>query len=337
MGGVPQRSNRKVVVRGGGGAKPANRKVGTQRAGPGYAPETIAADLAFPEGPVVLPDGSLAVVQMAADVVTVIRPDGRRLDLDCEGGPNGMALEPDGEHAVICLNGGLSFTREDSGHLMPGIAQDATARGGLVRMSLSTGDIEVLIERGAASPASGPNDVVWSPAESVAGEGVWFTDLGRRLADSLEPGAIFWRGATGEVVRAAYPRQGRPNGIALSPDGATLYVTESLSAQVWAWSVLGPGALGEPRLVHQFDPPARLDGMAITAAGNLVVATLVVGALTTLDPASRVLDRLEVDDPMPTNVAFGGVERRDLYVTLGSTGRLVRLDWPEPGLPLHVA
>lgn len=190
--------------------------------------------------------------------------------------------------------------------------------------------------------------MVRSPAESVAGEGVWFTDLGRRLADSVEPGAAFWRGAAGEVVRAAYPRVGRPNGIALSHDGATLYVSESLSPQVWAWPVLGPGVLGEPWLVRQFDAPARLDGMALTAAGNLVVATLVVGALTTLSLSGEVLAQLEGDDPMPTNVAFGGPDRRDaaagpqrsswhvvdrpLYVTLGSTGRLVRLDWPEPGL-----
>src|SRR5690606_26429760 len=191
-------------------------------------------------------------------------PAGARRDLECPGGPNGMALEPDGQHLIVCLNGGLSFTRDGSGRLLPGIAQDASARGGVVRMSLATGAVESLIQLGPTSPASGPNDVVWSPAESVAGEGVWFTDLGRRLAGSVEPGAVFWRGERGEVVRAAYPRVGRPNGVALSSDAATLYVTESLSAQVWAWPVLGPGALGEPRLVHQLAPPARLDGMAVT-------------------------------------------------------------------------
>lgn len=335
MTGAPHRDTRSVDPPGGAAPHRDTRNVDVHPAGRRYAPETIASGLAFPEGPVVLPDGSVAVVQMAADLITVFGAQGRRRDLACPGGPNGMALESDGEHLVVCLNGGLSFTREGPGRLMPGIAQDAAARGGLVRMSLSTGDLEALIEPGAGSPTSGPNDVAWSPADSIGGEGVWFTDLGRRLPNSIEPGAIFWRGARGEVVRAAYPRRGRPNGIALSPDAATLYVTESLSAQVLAWPVLGPAALGEPRLVHQFDPPARLDGMAVTAAGNLVVATLVVGALTTVDPTGQVLDRLEVDDPMPTNVAFGGADGRHLYATLGSTGRLVRLDWPEPGLVLR--
>lgn len=293
-----------------------------------YATETIADGLAFPEGPVVLPDGSVAVVQMAADLVTVISPDGRRRDLPCAGGPNGMALEAGGDHVIVCLNGGLSFTREKSGALMPGIAQDAAARGGLLRMSLATGEVEILLEPGPTSPVSGPNDVVLSSARSPAGVGVWFTDLGRRLHDSIEPGGIIWRGEGGELVRAAYPRRGRPNGIALSGDEATLYVSESLSAQVWAWPVLGPGRLGQPRLVRRFDPPARLDGMAVTTAGTLVVATLVVGALTAMDTQGRVLASVEVDDPMPTNLAFGGADGRDLYVTLGSTGRLVRMRWP---------
>ena len=111
-----------------------------------------------------------------------------------------------------------------------------------------------------------------------------------------------------------------------------LYVSESATAEVWRWPVLGPGELGAPGLVHRFDSPARLDGMALTESGNIVVATLVVGELTTLSPRCDVLHRFAVDDPMPTNVAFGGPERRDLYVTLGSTGRLLQFDWPEPGI-----
>lgn len=295
------------------------------------APHLVADGLAFAEGPVELPDGSIAFVQMASDLVTVIDPQGNRRDLPCPGGPNGMALEPCGRSVVVCLNGGLSFARDAGGRLVPGIASSVAARGGLGRLDLSTGAIEVLIERGPQSPTSGPNDVVRPPSGSVSAGGVWFTDLGRRLQDSVEPGGVFYRGDDGDLVRAAYPRPGRPNGIATSRDGTTLYVTESLSAQVWSWRIEGPGRLGEPRLLHQFAAPARLDGMAVTAAGNLVIATLVTGELTTLDPSGRLLERLAVDDPMPTNVCLAGPDRRDLLVTLGSTGRLVRLRWPEPG------
>lgn len=297
--------------------------------------QLIASGLAFPEGPIVLPDGGIALVQMAADLVTVVTADGARRDLPCPFGPNGMALERDGLHAVVCLNGGLSFARDGGGRLVPGIAPDPTARGGLARVSLLDGEQTYLIEPGPQSPTSGPNDVAISSPDSPAGEGIWFTDLGRRLEDHIEPGGLFWVGSDGVVVRSAYPLLGRPNGIALSADGATLYVTESLSAQVRAWPVLGPGELGEPWLVHQFEAPARLDGMAVTATGNLVVATLVVGQLTTLSPEGLLLARHDVDDPMPTNLCFAGADLTDLLVTLGSTGRVIRLPWPEPGLPLR--
>lgn len=295
----------------------------------------IAEGLAFPEGPVALDDGSIAVVQMAADLVSVIAPDGMRRDLPCPGGPNGMALEPDGEHVIICRNGGLAFSRDRDGRLLPGCAVDESARGGLARLSLRTGGLAEIIPSGPESPTSGPNDVALSPSSSCAGEGIWFTDLGRRLVDRIEPGGVFWRGVDGRVVRAAYPRPGRPNGIALSGDGSTVYVTESLSAQVWAWPVLGPGQLGSAQLVHEFPAPVRLDGMALTAAGNLVVATLVVGELTTLSPRGKVLDRVAVDDPMPTNVCFTGPDHADLVVTLGSTGRVIQVPWTEPGAPLN--
>lgn len=301
--------------------------------------EVIADGLAFPEGPVVLPDGLIACVQMAADVVTVLGPAEEtatqaplaRRDLRCPGGPNGMVLTAGGRHAIVCLNGGLTFTA-DGDHLLPGIAEDPQARGGLTLIDLDTGTLEPVIGCGPDSPVSGPNDVVLSAPDSPAGEGIWFTDLGRRLDDGPEPGGVFWFGGGLGVVRAAYPRPGRPNGIALSADGATLYVTESASAQIWAWPILGPGELREPLLVRQFAAPARLDGIAVTAAGNLVVATLVLGELTTLSPTGQVLSRVAVDDPMPTNVCFGGSDHTDLFVTLGATGRLVRLPWPEPGL-----
>jgi gluconolactonase len=40
------------------------------------------------------------------------------------------------------------------------------------------------------------------------------------------------------------------------------------------------------------------------------------------------------DDPIATNICFGGPDRRAAYITLSGTGQLVAMDWPEPGLPL---
>ncbi len=40
------------------------------------------------------------------------------------------------------------------------------------------------------------------------------------------------------------------------------------------------------------------------------------------------------DDPIVTNICFGGPDMKTAYVTLSGTGRLVAMDWPEPGLRL---
>jgi gluconolactonase len=39
-------------------------------------------------------------------------------------------------------------------------------------------------------------------------------------------------------------------------------------------------------------------------------------------------------DPLTTNIAFGGPDMCDAYVTLSATGRVARVRWPRPGLPL---
>ncbi|HSP60279.1 MAG TPA: SMP-30/gluconolactonase/LRE family protein [Ornithinimicrobium sp.] len=68
-----------------------------------------------------------------------------------------------------------------------------------------------------------------------------------------------------------------------------------------------------------------LDGMAVLPSGDLVVATRVVGQLTTLTPQGEVVARVDVGDPFVTNVCLAGDDGADWFVTLGSTGRLLRL------------
>ena len=77
------------------------------------------------------------------------------------------------------------------------------------------------------------------------------------------------------------------------------------------------------------------DSLAVDGDGNVVVATLVTGALTVISPAGEVLDQVMLGDPMVTNVCFGGADLRTAYATLSATGRLVSFEWPRPGLKLN--
>ena len=59
--------------------------------------EVIAEGLAFPEGPIAMPDGSVVLVELAGGRLTRVGTDGTiSVIADLGGGPNGAAIGPDG-------------------------------------------------------------------------------------------------------------------------------------------------------------------------------------------------------------------------------------------------
>ncbi|WP_458098553.1 SMP-30/gluconolactonase/LRE family protein [Roseomonas sp. WA12] len=298
----------------------------------------VAEGLRFPEGPVAMPDGSIVLVEIAAGRVTHVAPDGTASTLaHSGGGPNGLALGPDGE-LYCCNNGGFSWT-EWNGLIRPhGQAADYDT-GRIERIDPATGRVTRLYDRCGEHALRGPNDLVFDRHG-----GFWFTDLGKVRARERDHGGVYWAAMDGSrIVEAAYPVPGGANGIGLSPDGGTLYVAETETARLWAFEVIGPGELRKDvwpsphggRLVAQLPGFRRLDSLAVTAAGNVCVATLVSGEVTTVSPSGEILGTVGFPDLMPTNICFGGVDLRTAWITLSTTGRLVSMPWREAGAALQ--
>ena len=199
----------------------------------------IASGLAFPEGPVMLPDGSMLVVEIAAGQITRIGTDGRKTVVAKPGGgPNGAALGPDG-HLYVCNNGGFAWKEVDGG-LRPA-GQPADYSGGRIeRVNIETGKVEVLYTHCGGNPLKGPNDIVFD-----AGGGFYFTDHGKRRPRELDLGGLYYAKTDGSLIRELVQPMIQPNGVGLSPDGRTVYVAETRTGHLWGFDVTGPGEIAK--------------------------------------------------------------------------------------------
>lgn len=300
--------------------------------------EEMASGLRFPEGPVACDDGSVILVEIAAGRITRVAADGAKTVLATTGGgPNGIAMGP-GNKLYICNNGG--FTWHDEPAMLRPTGQAADYETGRIEvLDLTTGAVTRLYDRCGDHKLKGPNDIVFDPNN----HGFWFSDLGKVRGRDRDHGGVYWAAADGSrIIEAAFPVFGGANGISLSPDGRVLYVCETETGRLWAWDVEGPGRLAKlpwpsthgGRLVCQFPGFRRLDSMCVAASGNIVVATLVSGEITTVSPSGDIVHVAKMPDLMPTNICFGGADMCTAYITLSTTGRLVRMPWHEAGYRL---
>jgi gluconolactonase len=303
--------------------------------------KVLTTGLAFPEGPVALPDGSLLVVEIAGGRLTRVAADGTQTVVaETGGGPTGAAIGPDGA-AYICNNGGLDWSYDEARGWHNSGPLQSNSGGSIQRVDLVTGEVEDLFVASDALPLAFPNDIVFDREG-----GYWFTDLGhnrpgRRIRDI---GAVYYVAPGGSISQAIYPIVA-PNGIGLSRDERTLYVAETEGARVWAFDLDAPGQV---RPTTQPSPNGgrllaasgdhvykRFDSLAVDADGNVIVGTLVQGGLTVVPPEGGAARHIDLPDPMTANVCFGGEDLRTAYVTQSATGGIITFPWERGGLRLN--
>lgn len=297
----------------------------------------VASGLRFPEGPIAMPDGSVVLVEMFGKCITRVKFDGSKtLVATIEGGPNGIAIGPDGA-LYLCNNGG-SFTEVDfMGLTFPGPFNPAKYIGGRIqRVDMNTGAVTDLYTECDGHKLRGPNDIVF---DTIGG--MWFTDHGIRHDRSADLTGIYYAKIDGSMIREVIFPTSAPNGIGLSPDGATLYWAETHSGRVFKATVIAPGEIAP---FSSIDPSAclcglpglqLLDSLAVDGDGNVCVATLLNGGITVISPSGEILQHIATGDPLTTNICFGGSDYQTAYITLSGTGKLVSMKWPYKGLRLN--
>jgi gluconolactonase len=287
------------------------------------APEskvTSAAVVCFLEGPAVHADGSIYFSDINGN---------RILKMDAQGSVSTFRADSG-------RTNGNTFDREGRLISCEGAENGPGGRRRIVRTDLASGKVEVLTERYEGKRYNSPNDVVVDPAGRI-----WFTDPLYALDRSTmehDHEAVYRIDTDGKVTRViTQPAIGRPNGLAITPDGQTLYLIDSnyikpdANRKIWAFDIATNGSVSKQRQVYDFGRGRGGDGMRLDTNGNLWVAAGVSAPRTAnesadvptgvyvISPKGELLGRIPIPEDVITNLAFGGPDKKTLFVTAGKT------------------
>jgi gluconolactonase len=229
--------------------------------------------------------------------------------------------------------GALSIAVQDSGS--NGLGLDVTGRY-LVAARHKTKSVTILstdgtIVRDVATGYQGkrfnsPNDVAFRSDGNL-----YFTDPDFQSGGEQEIGSTnVYRVAPDGSVSVVDDGIKNPNGVSLSPDEKTLYVAGNLKqGYVKRYPVARDGSVSKGTIfLNRVSVP---DGMAIDCGGNVYVTEHSNRRIRVVGADGVELGEIAGLEHNVTNAAFGGVDRKTLFIT--TAGALYQISLPVPGLP----
>jgi gluconolactonase len=283
---------------------------------PGTPIEKIASGFQFTEGPVWHADGYLLFSDPNANTIYRLTEDGDLSvyrtksgytgpDIGVYGQPgsNGLAFDPQGR-LTIDEHGNRRVTRLER-----------------------NGTLTVLADRFEGKRLNSPNDLVYRSdgalyfTDPPFGLPKFFDDPRKELAFS---GVYLVK--DGKLALLTKELTG-PNGLAFSPDEKYLYVDnwDERKKVVMRYPVRPDGTVGEGQLFYDMKAAPEmeaLDGLKVDGSGNLFVSG--PGGLWILSPDGKHLGTIKAPE-LPANFAFGGADRKTLYMTARTGVYRIRL------------
>ena len=289
------------------GAVLAAAMAASASAAPAHREVTIARDILGPEGPLVV-DGTLYFVGWIDN--TLSKWDGHKATVihtlaSC--GHNGLALTRQKTFLLACTNdpGAILELALDGKVLRSWTTDDKGAK-----LSGGVNDIAIAPDGGAYATLFGPYDGVSGPGELT----------GKLLY--LAPDGATWVQVAGDLNYA--------NGVGVSPDGRTLYVSQTVTGSILKFAIQPDGTLSHRSNFALLDSlvPRRSaspwlgpDSLKLDHAGNLYVAQFFGGKILKLSPEGELLHVFTIAaGDGTTNVALDAGER-NLYVSVVKDAR----------------
>jgi gluconolactonase len=270
------------------------------------APQAVCTGLTFTEGAVWFAEqntlffSDILFNDPGAGRILSFTPGGACQPFIENAGTNGLVIAPDG-------------------NLLGARHSDRT----LTLFDLETLAPTVFVADNAGVPFVSPNDI------AVRSDGnIYFTDpdYGLGGAQAAQPTRAYHRDPDGTLT--AFDEQGNSNGVTLSPDESLLYLSHlGGTPPVNDVLVFDLDATGAPVNPRPFITGGGSDGMGIDCAGNLYITQN--GAVLVFAPDGTQIGSIAA--PQAANIAFGGPERRTLFITAGPD--LLAAELAIPGLP----
>jgi gluconolactonase len=292
------------------------------------AQEVVASDarveavgrVAFTEGPVWHPDGSVYFSDIENNRIMRVAPDGKLgVFRTPSGKANGLLFDHQGR-LVACEGANRCITRSEK-----------------------NGTITVLADKFEGKAFNSPNDITMDSKGNL-----FFTDPRYGNRDTVEMfdengksiEGVYRIAVDGTVSRVLGQEIERPNGIAVSPDDKFLFVAvntndaEGDARQLWRFELAEDGSVDREsgKVLFDWGTDRGPDGMAIDRDGRLYVTAGLNYAAPPYETAGKykagvyvisqegeLVDFIPVPMDMVTNCAFGGDDRKTLYITAGHT------------------
>ncbi|QHI98103.1 SMP-30/gluconolactonase/LRE family protein [Xylophilus rhododendri] len=261
----------------------------------------------FLEGPVFDSQGRLYV----ADI-----PFGRIFRISASGDEWTLVAEYDGEP------NGMKFLDERT-------LLVTDYKNGLMKVDVGSGAVTPFLQRRNSERFRGVNDLIFDSVGNL-----FFTDQGQ--TGLHDPTGRVYRLRPDGRLDLLLDNVPSPNGVALSPDEKVLYVAVTRGNCVWRVPLLVDGSVAKVSQFFTSYGPSGPDGLAVDASGRLLVANPGLGYVWVLN--GRAEPEVVLRGPVGasiTNLAFGGADRKTVFVTDSSHGTVLMASLESSGLVLH--
>ena len=260
----------------------------------------------FIEGPSFDRDGNLYVVDIPFGRIFRISPAGEwALAAEYDGEPNGLKIQRDGRIFV------------------------ADYRNGLLRLDPGSGRVLPVLPRRNSERFKGLNDLTFASNGDL-----YFTDQGQ--TGLHDPTGRVYRLSPDGRLDCLIANVPSPNGLVLNLAENVLYVAVTRGNSIWRMPLMRDGSVSKVGLFFQFFGSSGPDGLALDQEDNLVVAHASLGSAFLLSRRGEPLYRIRsCRGATVTNAAFGGTDRRELYLTESETGTILVARMPVPGRPMY--